>query len=420
MLDEAVMDEIEAPAEEMDEAPIDATELGDEAEPEAEEPSEEPAEGEPDEEEQVEGVAPEKVEDGRKMPDNVKKGIAALKASNPEAARILKETYWTEQRFRSVFATPEVAAEAKNKFESLGGDEGLQQIQSERQEWEGINQAFTEGSGDFAKKIAENDPESFVKNAPHVVNEWATRAPEQYQYYAQTVALNTLASAGITLQNLQKAYNAEQSPEAKTILAEIHNALLPLEQQKVAFEQKRTDPREEALKQRESAFEQKRRADFEGGVATQAEKYLAENMKTALDGVVGARKVDPEAAKGFEKMINAEVMRMLGDTPNFATNLEAHYRTGDSAKSVAYITAQYNRILPAAAKVIEPYLRNITAVSKPAGKSGTAAPKAAAPGEVVLKEMPDWDKVDQSKTTVADMIMGKAVLSNGKRASGWA
>jgi hypothetical protein len=144
-------------------------------------------------------------------------------------------------------------------------------------------------------------------------------------------------------------------------------------------------------------------------------------MQPELDRIIGTRKVDPEAMKGYQEMVQAKVMKMLGEIPNIANTLEAHYRTGDAAKSVAYIQAQYNRILPQAVKVIEPYLRNIApSVAKPAPGTKQANPaRAAEPGSVVLKEMPSWDQVDQSRTTVADMMMGKAVLKNGKKATGW-
>jgi hypothetical protein len=425
-MEETVLEtpEIETPeveTEEVEQPEGEVTDLGDATEePEAEEPAEDDLDT-PDEPEETDPNAPPPVADGRKMPDGLKKAIAGLKATNPEAAKAIKGLYWSDQEYRAAFAKPAEAVAAKQWLDEIGGQEGIQTITAEREEWSQIDRDFAEGKPEFVKGLAEGNPDAFLKTAPHVINEFATRAPEQYQYYANNVAVNTLASAGISLDGLAQAFHKmAENPQAQAVIAEVHNALAGLKEKATQFEQKRTDPREEALKQKETAFEQKRRADFEGSIASQAEKYLGDKMQPEIDRIVGTRKVDPEAMKGYQEMVQAKVMKMLGEIPNFENTLEAHYRTGDASKSVAYITSQYNRILPIAAKVIEPYLRNIApSAAKPVGK--TAVPtRSAGPGEVVLKEMPDWDQIDYTKCTVADVMGGKAVLRNGKRASGWA
>jgi hypothetical protein len=316
---------------------------------------------------------------------------------------------------------PADAVAAKTLIDEIGGQEGIQTITAEREEWSQIDRDFAEGKPEFVKGLAEGNPDAFLKTAPHVINEFATRAPEQYQYYANNVAVNTLAGAGISLDGLAQAFHKmAENPQAQAVIAEVHNALAGLKEKATQFEQKRTDPREEALKQKETAFEQKRRADLEGGVLSQAEKYLADKMQPEIDRIVGNRKVSEATMNDYREKVKKEVEKLLGATHNFENTLEAHYRTGDASKSVAYITSQYNRILPIAAKVIDPFVRDIApAAARPVGK--TAVPtRSAGPGEVVLKEMPDWDQIDYTKCTVADVMGGKAVLRNGKRASGWA
>jgi hypothetical protein len=412
--------EVEVGGEETVEQPDESVELGAE-QPEGEEPAEDdldtpdPAEEDPN--------APPVVADGRKMPDGLKKAIAGIKATNPEAAKAIKGLYWSDQEYRAAFPKPADAVAAKNLIEEIGGPEGIQGITAEREEWQQIDKDFSEGKPEFVKGLAEGNPEAFLKTAPHVINEFAQRAPEQYQYYANNVAVNTLASAGLSLDSLAAAYHKfSDNPQAQAVIADVHNALVGLKEKAAAFEQKRVDPREEQLKQREQQFEEKRRADFEGSVASQAEKFLAEKMQPEIDRIVGTRKVDPEAMKGYQEMVQAKVMKMLGEVKGFEATLEAHYRTGDAAKSVAYVQSQYNRILPVAAKVIEPFLRNIApGAAKPVAKNPvTGARQPSGPGEVVLKEMPDYSQIDFNKCTVADVMQGNAILKNGKKASGWA
>lgn len=434
MPEEMVLDEVAAP--EVDETPAESTDIGDESDSEQveegtegegteDEATEGDDESEGDEEEPVDGK-PAGADD-RKMPDGLKKAIKAIKATDPVVAKKIKELYWSDQEYRAAFPKPEEAISAKNLIEEIGGQEGIQEIASEREEWRKIDSDFSEGKPEFVKSLAEGNPEAFLKTAPHVINEFATRAPEQYQYYTNRLTLNTMASAGLSLQGLHGAYERykESNPEAAGIIAEVYNAMYDLNSKAAQFEQKRTDPREEQLTKREQEFETKRRADFETGVASQAEKFLGEKMQPEIDRIVGNRKVDPEAMKEFQKMVQGKVGEMLAAIPGIEDKLEAYYRTGDSSKSVAYIQSQYNRLLPQAAKVIEPFLRNIQpSAQKAALKQNGTRQASSEPGTVTLKEMPSWDQLDPAwrsrPESTAELIDGRALLKNGKRATGWA
>jgi hypothetical protein len=432
MPEEMVLDEVAAP--EIDETPAESTELGEES-PDTEvveEAEEQGDETEGESEEESEGDEPvegqQQAQDGRKMPDGLKKAIASLKTTSPETAKQIKGLYYSDQEYRAAFAKPEDAVAAKNLIEEIGGQEGIQEIAAEREEWQKIDADFSEGKPEFVKSLAEGNPEAFLKTAPHVINEFATRAPEQYAYYANRLTLNTMSNAGLSLQNLHGAYERykESNPEAAGVIAEVYNAMHDMNSKAAQFEQKRTDPREEQLKQREQEFENKRRADFETSVAGQAEKYLGEKMQPEIDRIVGNRKVDPEAMKEFQGMVQRKVGELLAAIPGIEDKLEAYYRTGDAQKSVAYVQSQYTRLIPQAAKVIEPFLRNIApAAARQAPKQGTGKSTASPePGTVTLKEMPTWDQLDpewRSRVeSTAEWMQGRAVLKSGKKATGWA
>lgn len=429
MADEMVMDapaEVEVndtPVEEVEQPEGEVSDIGDATDEPEETEGEEESEGDEGEEEEgsTEPVSP----DGRKMPDGLKKAIAGLKATSPEVAKQIKGLYWSDQEYRAAFAKPSDAVAAKTFLEEIGGQEGVQEIAAEREEWQQIDRDFAEGKPEFVKSLAENNPEGFLKTAPHVINEFATRAPEQYQWYANRLTLNTLSNAGLSMQNLRGVYDRmkDSNPEAAAVVAEVYNSLFEMNDKAAQFEQKRPDPREEQLSKREQEFETKRRGDFESGIETSAKQYLAEKMQPEIDRIVNGRKVDAEAMKGFQKMVQDEVGRLLDVVPGIADKLEAYYRTGDAQKSIAYVQSQYNRLLPQAAKVIEPYVRNFgpaSAAKAAPVKTANGKPAVSSPGSVVLKEMPAWDQIDFDKCTTADVMQGNAVLKSGKKASGWA
>jgi len=358
--------------------------------------------------------------DGRKMPDAIKKSFAALKAVNPEAAKELKGVYWANQDYRAAFPTVPEAVAAKEIIEEIGGPEGVQEIAAEREEWGNIDKQYAEGSGDFIKTIAESNPEAFVKIAPHAINEWASRAPEQYAYFAQSLTVNMLKNAGIPDQ-LERAYSAAaDNPPLQAQIAGVYNSIVDMHEKAQQFAQKRPDPEREKLTQERQEFEQQRRGSFEEGVARQAESYLTEKMKPEVERILGGRKIDDEARGTIQTLVTQEVQRRLAEIPGFADKLEAFYRTGDAQKSIDYIKAQYNRILPEATKkVVAPLYRNIaTPVIKPKPAVATNGSPAIR-SEVTLKEMPEWKDIDFSKCSTADVASGWAILKSGKRASGW-
>lgn len=435
------VEELEAPAEveagagdeidandgaEGEETPTESTDI------EGEDPSEEDAESE-EEAEPVEGEenAEPVAADGRKMPDALKKGIAALKTTNPEAAKAIKGLFFADQEYRAVFPKPADAVAAKTLIDTVGGPEGIQQIESERQEWAEIDRAAAEGKADFVKSIAENNPEAFPKLATAAINEWATRHPEQYGHYATQVALNTvLAQPGMEagLQTLFTLHDQlKEVPWAQQAIAQVVNGIVGLKEKASQYESKRLDPERTKLDQEKQAFAQTQRASFEDGVYQKATAHLNEKMPAALATVINGRKVDAEAMNGFKEMVDREVQKRLGAIPGFADKLEAHYRTGNAAEAVKYITNQYNTILPEAAKVIAPFLRNIPAVKEKPVANGTkpnGERQPVSPGTITLKEMPDWEQLDPTwrarPEATADLMMGKAVLKGGKKATGWA
>jgi hypothetical protein len=352
------------------------------------------------------------------MPDSLKKALAAVKATSPEAAKELRGLYFANQEYRTAFPTVADATAAKAIIEEIGGPEGVQEIAAEREEWSTIDKQYAEGSPDFIKGIAQSNPEAFVKIAPLAINEWASRAPEQYAYFAQSLTVNMLRQAGVP-DRLERTYNAATDPTVKASIAEIYNSIVDMHEKAQQYSQRRPDPEREKLTQEKQQFEQQRRASFEEGIAKQADTYLSDKMKPEVERILAGRKIDDDARGTIQSLVAQEVQRRLAEIPGFADKLEAFYRTGDAQKSIDYIKAQYNRILPEATKkVVAPLYRNIAAapvVKKPVTTPGATPIRS----EVTLREMPEWKDIDFSKCTTADVASGWAILKSGKKASGW-
>lgn len=432
-MDEMVMDtpEIEAPETGAEEVEQPDTDVESEVEQPDEEVEGEETEGDEPSEDEEEAEAKEGEQtqpDGRKMPDREKKAFKALKLIDPESAKVMKGIYYAEQEYRQTFPTPMEAQAAKGLIEEIGGPEGIQEIAAEREEWQQVDRDFSEGKPEFVKSLAEGNPEAFLKTAPHVINEFASRAPEQYQYYSNRLTLNTMANAGFSLQNLRTAYEArkESDPGAAAVIAEIYNSMYDMNQKAAEFEQKRTDPREEQLKQDREKFETERRAAQEQTMSIQTDKYLEEKMQPEIDRIVGNRKVSEATMNDYREKVKAQVQKMMAKIPDIEKKVEAWYQSGDNAKFLNYIQSHYNRIIPDATKIIDQYVRDIpqSAQKTPAKQGTVAKSQPSEAGTIKLKEMPDWHELDPTWSSTIEataMLMeGKAKLKNGRWATGWA
>lgn len=368
--------------------------------------------------------------DDRKLPDNIKKALVAIRNDDPAAAKALKGIVHSERAYRDAFPLPADAVAAKQIIEEIGGTEGIASLKTEREEWEAIDRGYAEGKPEFVKGLADGNPEAFLKTAPNVVNEWAERAPEHYGYFRDAVSFNTImqqpgVQAGVgVLKGLHE--QLEGHPAEQQAIAAVVNGIVGLRDRAAEFTQKRVDPREQQLNQREQQFETQRRADFEGKVAGEAETYLQSKMQPEIDRLVNGRSVDPDAMKMFQKLVKEEVEKELGKVPNLDRDLDGHYRTGDAKRSLSYITGKYNAILPNAVKIIEPFLRNLgtAKVAPKGGQQGNGPQRSSSPGEITLKEMPTFDQLDPAfradPNHVAELMQGRATLKGGKKATGWA
>lgn len=407
-------------------------EVAEEGQDESEELQDEGDESEGEDEEQPEGEQQEEetkpvetVQDGRKMPDAVKKAFANLKSSNPEAAKTLRATWFQNQDYKAAFSTPAEAIALKDKFDMLGGDEGVAAIEAELQEWQAVEQQVEQGK---LAEILKEQPELIAKNAVGMINEWAENPAtrEQYQYYANTLTFRSMGGTQ-TLSQLAAAHAAlDGNPQAQMAIAAVHDRLVDMAEKSQQFESKRVDPREEALRQERETFETQRRADFEGQVYNDAQAYLKPEIDKQIGAILNGRKVSDATMELLREKVNGNIEKMLDQVPGLAKAVDSLYSTGDKAKSLEYIKQQYNRILTSgrAADIIKPFLRDINPQA-PAKQNGQAQkPQQKAQqvegGKIHMNgKWPNHADVDWGKTSMGDYSSGTAILKSGKTAVGW-
>jgi hypothetical protein len=134
-------------------------------------------------------AASDKAIDTKATPDNVRKGLKALRDADPKNASIVKELHGAYERFnayKTEFPTVQSAKEAKAFIESIGGEEGYEKLTQSSEAVKATDELLYAADPQLWKNVIEDlkasgHPEAFGKLAPAYLSE--LKAHDQTAYY---------------------------------------------------------------------------------------------------------------------------------------------------------------------------------------------------------------------------------------------
>ncbi len=365
--------------------------------------------------------------DGRTLPNDVKQALKAVQASNPTVAGKLRDMFFTNKAYTDVFPTAADAAKARDFLDGVGGEEGFKGLQASLEEWTDVEKAFTEGSPDFVKRLAEASPEGFQKMVPQAINRWAESQPEAYGFFRSSVALNAMSQAGITIENLQRVYNSEgvrDNLQAKVLIEDVFQALTGLKATAAKYQetQAQRNPEREKLDSERKQFETQRQTDFETDLSTKTDSYTTSKAAPFLAQYVGFQQLPEGVKAAIDRDLTTEVGNRLMQIPGFDSRLAGLVKERKGSDALVAVQQQIDKVIQIATKtVVERYTRTGgTQAAKPGqqGKQAARQPgqQRTAAGSVKLNSAPAIKQVDWAKTTKTQYIGGEATLTDGRKA----
>src|SRR6185312_14315909 len=165
-------------------------------------PISEPADGgSPDEPDPQEGDEDFIVQGGR-LGAKTKEALAQIKATNPRLARELSRALFAQERYKQELPGGlQELAELKSTVEKLGGADGIAKFQKEYDQYNDIDQRFTNADPKFIDDLTGN-PEgqaSFLKLAPAMIQKFEELDPDGYSGYMARVFASDMASQNLPL-----------------------------------------------------------------------------------------------------------------------------------------------------------------------------------------------------------------------------
>jgi hypothetical protein len=381
------------------------------------------------------------IQHGRISDPAIRKVLDGLKAdpANKDALRAhkaIQRALFTEDRLRSQFNGDLKQIDSlRTMAESLGGEQGVQEIQQELDGWRQFDEQFTAADPkvlDFITSTPEAK-DAFVRLAPMVFDRYHEAHPAGYDAYIAQAFNSTMEASGIPLalerlgdflsevaaENPRMAKAVEQFQKLVSFNAFIQQkARTAVEPPKTATPA--PDTRMADLEKRETAF---RRQEYQAEPRRERDALFESTLSKHL----GTDKLSPEKRDSirtlFEKNLIAEINKKGAGV---GKQLDAYLAKQQKDGFQKYLRGLYRETVPLAVRIT---LGNLGMLKKAPGsgtptlgKNGAAAArtpsgKPATPGEGVrfVGGKPDFSTVDNVRTPASMWQEGKAILKNGQK-----
>lgn len=287
--------------------------------------------------------------DGRRGPQNIRNSIKAASEQMPEHAPALKElgnAYFREQAYRQVFPTPAEATSAKNLIESVGGVDGITQLQQRDQMYSVQDEFLRDGNPEVLDDFFEDFPEGAAALAPHYLERLQKANPEAFSNTVVPYAVGMLEQAG--LGDYLKAIVGEKDAARKDALAQRLSQWFEQQQRGAAdLKMTRTQPQpaNDRLSRRETELQQREEQMFK----TQTDSHVTSKVTPDLDRVVAQfqkrNKWTPEQAQEFRGRLLSDIASQMDKDEGYKKQAGLRYtnKSRTSASVGDYVANEFIR-----------------------------------------------------------------------------
>jgi hypothetical protein len=407
---------------------------------EGEEPAPE-GEGEPEPE-------PDEDFDGRNIDDRARKALAKLKKIDPVVAKELANTYHRTQRIIKDTGSKNLS-EAVNKvaanvavIESLGGHEGIQNLQSEVNDYRTEITQFAEGDPALPAQLYEANPDGLVNSVAASIDLLAERDVERFKNAVRPAVVARMKQAGFTptIQQIAQHILDGKGQEAYDLLQKMGNWVTNEEQtqQKAVQTKAERNPEREKLTQERQEFETQKAQAYDNRVGVDVNVLNNDSMKAVLEPFFKEIKlVDLKGRRKFTQAVQQDIWQAMREDKTWQMQAHAIKRKGDAKETAEFINAKFAELLPVHFRLNRNALypaykpaKKVVPITKPNGTNSGAAtngapppPKkpAAAPAassgtiRLAAGQRPAHNDVDWKTTDDLAWIRGSATRKNGKR-----
>lgn len=380
--------------------------------------------------------------DGRKMDARTRAAIEKLKAVDPEAAKAVREAYFSRQSVLKEFPEAKDLSQAirsirtmKATLEAVGGHEGIENLQTEVTDYRNEINAFSKGDRALIEQLYEGNPESTATAALNCLD---VLQEKNYALFEKTMLPSVAgilerAEMSKFLQEAAKHCTDGNGQGAYDTITKIAAWVAKLDKSAKGISEARTkvDPERQKIDEERQQLNREKTEMYERGISHSVTKFNNDAIAKITAPLFKQLGLNGEGRRDFTQNLMNRVWSAMKADKSFQRLAKATMAKGDGDKAARLIADKFEELLPEHYRKYRdlryPNMPNKGA-ARPAGKPNGAAPAAgggkpaATPGgsaAMLVTKLPSPETVDWTKTT-DEMYhvgrgMGEAILTNGKR-----
>jgi hypothetical protein len=354
--------------------------------------------------------------DGRKIEANVKNALSEIKKTNPQAAKTLQANYFENKAFKQEFPTVQEARNAKLALENLGGEEGIEALNSEVADYRNEIQQFANGDPNLLKQLQEANPESFVNmtgNALDLLKQTNKQAYEQARtpVVADYMESERINDAIVQLANYIKEGKGQEAYDLTRWVAQKLGALKTANDERAKAP--KVDPRQQELDTQRQEIAQEKEKMYQESVGRVFGPMNEQVVNKLISPVIKQMKLKGDGLRDFKNGFYQKVFAAIKADKTLQRQAQALMAKGDADKAGRFLASKFAELAPS---VFTKYRNSLypnlakasTAKAQTTGTGQKAAPKAV-PGKVYTRE-----QVDLRNTPAEYIITGQAYLKGTK------
>lgn len=367
-------------------------------------------------------------QDSRVLTGPIRKVLADLKASNPEAYKQLKSEIFGGRQAKETLenlrdlAGVEKVEEIAERLSELGGFEAVQELNTEVQEYRALDEAWIGGDFQTFEAAINQFPDGFKKMMPQMAAKWAQLDSEGFNRYGAGIVDATLKNAqlGTSLYLLKhilaRSSDGATKQEATQIIQGLEGFLSELSKmatKPVTAPANNTNPELDA---REKQITQKETEQFFNSVGSHAANYQRTEISKEIKALAGTKQISADGVQVIQRQVMQAIMDRLNANPAFVNKYDRYCEARDAEGAKKFLNTEAAKLIPELTKKVfrgiygQP--KAVTKPGQPAGKpNGQEVPK----GWVKVSGPPDASKIDRAKTTRSMVYDSQAVLLDGRK-----
>ncbi len=255
--------------------------------------------------------------DGRQIPEGLRE---YFKTHAAERARWFKAIQFEKAGFK----TPQEAIDLREKWESVGGEEGIAEKDNELQQWSQLSKNFLDANPEFSQALFDEDAAAASRNMPNLLTTWHKSDSKSYDRALSRILVAT-HNGGQVKEKLQALYNGTQDEGAKAQIKQLWDFFSQFEE--LAKQPVETnDPERERFQKEKESWEQERHTEFMRSYVTDVHTHSEKSARAELAKYLKGKKLDPDAENVMLQNIASRLGKLLEKDKVFGSQRDSYIR----------------------------------------------------------------------------------------------